>query len=138
MLISKLSWTLLSMILWCSYSSSYIPPYFEMKRLSMKPVISSWANNSEFLYNYNSAFMPMKDNPNMITLLVRVQNLLNDSKTIYDVGPSKIAVSRTIDNNYLTYSYITQDNIIIDIDRDYQSLGAEDPRIVLFNETYYL
>ncbi|CAF4402539.1 unnamed protein product, partial [Adineta steineri] len=42
-------------ILLSSYALSYVPPRIEMKRLSNVPIISSWDNNSDFLYNYNSA-----------------------------------------------------------------------------------
>jgi predicted GH43/DUF377 family glycosyl hydrolase len=109
-----------------------------MKRLSNVPLISSWNNNSDFLYNYNSALMPTVNNSDAVALLVRVQNLKNDSKSIYDVGPSKIALTRSTDSSYLKYTYITEQDIFIDTDQQYQSEGAEDPRIVLFNNTYYL
>ncbi len=138
MISSKIYFVIYLVVIWSSYSLSYVPPRFEMKRLSSEPIISSWNNNSDFLYNYNSAYMPIKDNPNTVTLLVRVQDLLNNSQTIYDVGPSKIAVSHSIDNNHLKYSYITEENIIIDTDQDYQALGSEDPRVVFYNGTYYL
>ncbi|CAF1345969.1 unnamed protein product [Adineta steineri] len=108
-----------------------------MTRRSDLPIISSWDKNSDFLYNYNSAFMPMKDDSNAVTLLVRVQDLL-DNSSIYNVGPSKIAVSRSIDANHLKYSHVRHEDIIIDIDQDYQALGAEDPRVVLHNGVYYL
>ena len=121
-----------------SYSLSYVPPRIEMKRLSDVPIISSWNNNSDFLYNYNSAFMPTVNDPDAAALLVRVQNLHNGSTSIYDVGPSKIALSRSMDSSHLSYTRITQQDIIIDNDREYQSIGVEDPRIVLFNNTYYL
>ena len=104
-----------------------------MTRLSNVPLISSWNNNSDFLYNYNSAFMPSINDPNAAALLVRVQNLRNGSKSIYDVGPSKIALSRSIDNSYLQYTYITEQDIIIDNDRDYQAIGVEDPRVLFGN-----
>ncbi len=126
------------MVLWSSYSFSYVPPHLEMTRLSTKPILSTWNNNSDFLYNYNSAFMPIMNDPNAVALLVRVQDLLNDSKSMYDVGPSKIAVSHSMDKDHLTYSHITEENILIDTDQDYQALGAEDPRVVFFNGTYYL
>ena len=110
-----------------------------MKRLSTKPIISSWDNNSDFLYNYNSAYMPVINDPNAIALLVRVQDLQNSSSTsIYDVGPSRIAVSHSINNDPLKYSHISEENIIIDTDLEYQEFGAEDPRVVFFNGTYYL
>ncbi len=121
-----------------SYSLSYVPPRIEMTRLSNVPLISSWNNNSDFLYNYNSAFMPTVNDSDAVALLVRVQNLTNTSKSIYDVGPSKLALSRSIDNTYLKYTYITQQDVIIDTDQEFQALGAEDPRIVLFNNTYYV
>ena len=82
--------------------------------------------------------MPLINDPSAVTLLVRVQNLLNDSKTIYDVGPSKIAVSRSLGRDHLKYSDIREQNVLIDTDRDYQSLGVEDPRVVLYNNIYYL
>ncbi|CAF0792849.1 unnamed protein product [Rotaria sordida] len=138
MALLKLNMILFLMILFTSYSLSYIPPCIKMKRLSNVPIISSWNNNSDFLYNYNSAFMPIINDSDAIALLVRVQNLSNNSKTIYDVGPSKIALSRNIDSTYLKYTYITEQDIIIDTDQEYQSIGVEDPRIVLFNNTYYL
>jgi predicted GH43/DUF377 family glycosyl hydrolase len=134
----KLNISLLLVVLLGSSCLSYVPPRFEMKRLSNVPLISSWNNNSDFLYNYNSAFMPTVNNSDAVALLVRVQNLKNGSKSIYDVGPSKIALSRSTDSSYLKYTYITEQDIIIDNDREYQTVGAEDPRIVLFNNTYYL
>jgi predicted GH43/DUF377 family glycosyl hydrolase len=134
----ELNFSLFLILLLGSSSLSYVPPRFEMKRLSNVPLISSWNNNSDFLYNYNSAFMPTVNNSDAVALLVRVQNLKNGSKSIYDVGPSKIALSRSTDSSYLKYTYITEQDIIIDNDREYQSEGAEDPRIVLFNNTYYL
>ncbi len=134
----ELNFSLFLIVLLGSSSLSYVPPRFEMKRLSNVPLISFWNNNSDFLYNYNSAFMPTVNNSDAVALLVRVQNLKNGSKSIYDVGPSKIALSRSTDSSYLKYTYITEQDIIIDNDREYQSEGAEDPRIVLFNNTYYL
>lgn len=134
----NLNIALLLGVLCISYGFAYVPPRIEVNRLSSTPIISSWDNNSDFLYNYNSAFMPTVNDPDAVALLVRVQNLRNDSKTIYDVTGSKIAVSRSIDNTYLKYTHISQKDIIIDSDREYQSLGVEDPRIVLFNNTYYL
>jgi predicted GH43/DUF377 family glycosyl hydrolase len=134
----KFNLILFLVLLFTSYSFSYVPPRLEMKRLSNLPIISSWNNNSDFLYNYNSAFMPTINDPNAVALLVRVQNLKNGSKSIYDVGPSRLAVSRSTDDSLLKYTYITQKDVIIDIDREYQAIGAEDPRIVLFNNTYYL
>jgi predicted GH43/DUF377 family glycosyl hydrolase len=134
----ELNFSLFLILLLGSSSLSYVPPRFEMKRLSNVPLISSWNNNSDFLYNYNSAFMPTVNNSDAVALLVRVQNLKNGSKSIYDVGPSKIALSRSTDSSYLKYTYITEQDIIIDNDREYQSEGAEDPRIVLYNNTYYL
>jgi predicted GH43/DUF377 family glycosyl hydrolase len=134
----KLILVLFLAVLLSSYSLSYTPPRIEMKRLSNVPIISSWDNNSDFLYNYNSAFMPSINDPNAAALLVRVQNLRNGSKSIYDIAPSKIALSRSTDSSYLKYTRITQQDVIVDTDRDYQANGAEDPRIVLSGNTYYL
>ena len=124
--------------LWSSHGQSYVPPRVEMKRLSDQPIISSWDFNSDFLYNYNSAFMPTINDPDAVTLLVRVQDQLDNPTSIYDVGPSKIAVSRSMGDNHLTYSHIANENVIIDTDIDIQSHGAEDPRVVLHGNTYYL
>jgi predicted GH43/DUF377 family glycosyl hydrolase len=134
----KLNVSVFLVVLLVSSNLSYVPPRFEMKRLSNDPLISSWNNNSVFLYNYNSAFMPTVNNSDAAALLVRVQNLRNDSKTIYDVGPSKLALTRNTDSSYLKYTYISEQDVFIDTDREFQSLGVEDPRIVLFNNTYYL
>ncbi|CAF1294089.1 unnamed protein product [Adineta ricciae] len=123
---------------WSSASSAYVPPSFQMKRVSDQPIISAWDKNSDFLYNYNVAFMPTVSNPDIATLLVRVQDLNTNPATIYDVGPSKIAVSQSTDGSYLKYSHVTQDDIIIDTDIPERSFGAEDPRVVLHEGTYYL
>ncbi|CAF1167161.1 unnamed protein product [Adineta ricciae] len=125
-------------ILLCSTNLSYVPPRLEMKRLSNIPIISSWNNNSAFLYNYNSAFMPTINDSDAVALLVRVQNLHSGSKSIYDVGPSRLALSRSLDDTHLKYSYISEQDVLIDTDREYQAIGVEDPRIVLYNNTYYL
>jgi predicted GH43/DUF377 family glycosyl hydrolase len=124
--------------LWSSHGQPYVPPRMTMERLSDKPIISFWEHHSDFLYNYNSAFMPTINDADAVTLLVRVQDQLDNPTSIYDVGPSKIAVSRSMDENHLFYSYITDDNVIIDTDIDYQSRGVEDPRVVLHGDTYYL
>jgi predicted GH43/DUF377 family glycosyl hydrolase len=134
----KMNVILIFMIFFNSYCFSYVPPRIEMKRLSSEPLISSWNNNSDFLYNYNSAFLPTVNDTDAAALLVRVQDLKNGSKSIYDVSPSRLAVSRSTDRNYLNYTYITHQDVIIDTDREFQALGVEDPRIVLFNETYYV
>jgi predicted GH43/DUF377 family glycosyl hydrolase len=134
----KLNVILFLVVLLISYSLSYVPPRLEMKRLSSEPLISSWNNNSVFLYNYNSGFMPAINDTDPGALLVRVQNLQNGSKSIYDVGPSKLALSRSTDSTYLKYTYITEQDVIIDTDQEFQVLGVEDPRVVLFNNTYYV
>jgi len=134
----KLNIILFLVVLLISYSLSYVPPRLEMKRLSNVPLISSWNNNSVFLYNYNSGFMPAVNDTDPGALLVRVQNVKNGSKSIYDVGPSKLALSRSTDSSYLKYTYITEQDVIMDTDQEFQVLGVEDPRVVLFNNTYYV
>jgi len=134
----KLNIILFLVVLLISYSLSYVPPRLEMKRLSNVPLISSWNNNSVFLYNYNSGFMPAVNDTDPGALLVRVQDLNNGSKSIYDVGPSKLALSRSTDSSYLKYTYITEQDVIMDTDQEFQVLGVEDPRVVLFNNTYYV
>jgi predicted GH43/DUF377 family glycosyl hydrolase len=134
----KLIINLFLVVLWSSCTLSYTPPRIEMTRLSNVPLISSWNNNSDFLYNYNSAFMPTVNDSGAAALLVRVQNLRNGSKSIYNAGPSKIALSRSTDSSYLKYTYISEQDVIIDTDREFQALGVEDPRLVLFNNTYYV
>lgn len=134
----KVSIITLLLILIDQTDSSYTPPRLEIKRLSNTPIISSWNNDSTFLYNYNSAFMPMWNDTDSATLLVRVQNLRSDAKSIYDAGPSKIAWSQTVDSSYLKYTPITKNNIIIDNNQEYQLFGVEDPRVVFFDNTYYL
>ena len=138
MAVLKMNLSLFLVVLLSSSSLSYVPPRFEMKRLSNVPIISSWNNNSDFLYNYNSAFMPSVNNSDAVALLVRVQNVKNGSRGIYNVGPSKLALSRSTDSSYLQYTYITEQDVLIDTDREDQALGVEDPRIVLFNNTYYV
>jgi len=134
----KLNIILFLVVLLNSYGLSYVLPRIEMTRLSNVPIISSWNNDSVFLYNYNSAFMPTANDPDAVALLVRVQNLRNDSKSIYDVGPSRLALSRSIDSSHLKYTPITEQDILIDTDQEFQKFGVEDPRIVLYGNTYYL
>jgi hypothetical protein len=43
--------------------------------------------------------MPTVNNSDAVALLVRVQNLKNGSKSIYDIGPSKLALSRSTDSD---------------------------------------
>lgn len=119
-------------------AGAYVPPYIEVTRLSNQPIISSWSNNSEFLYNYNCAYMPTINDPHAVSLLVRVQNLRKGATTIYDVGPSLVALTHSIDPNHLEYTRITQSDIILDLSEEYQSLGVEDPRVVVAGDTYYV
>jgi predicted GH43/DUF377 family glycosyl hydrolase len=118
-------------------TSSYNPPKITVHRLSQQPIISFWLNQSQFRFNYNSAFLPLPDGTN--ALVVRVQDLLPNATSNYDVGPSKLAVVRQLNNNPIEYEYIHNEQIIIDSeDRSYQIAGVEDPRITIINGTYYL
>jgi len=118
-------------------TSSYNPPKITIHRLSQQPIISFWLNQSQFRFNYNSAFLPLPDGT--IALVVRVQDLLPNATSNYDVGPSKLAVVRQLNNNPTEYEYIHNEQIIIDSeDRSYQIAGVEDPRITIINGTYYL
>jgi predicted GH43/DUF377 family glycosyl hydrolase len=118
-------------------NSSYIPPKITVRRLSQEPIISFWLNQSQFRFNYNSAFLPLPDDS--IALVVRVQDLLPNATSNYDVGPSKLAVVRQLGNNYTAYEYANSEKIIIDSeDRSYQVAGVEDPRVTIVNGTYYL
>jgi len=134
----KLNIILFLVVFLSSYGLSYVLPRIEMTRLSNVPIISSWNNDSVFLYNYNGAFMPTANDPDAVALLMRVQNLRNDSTSIYDAGISRLALSRSIDNTHLKYTYITEQDILIDADQEFQAMGVEDPRIVLFGNTIYL
>ncbi|CAF3307751.1 unnamed protein product [Rotaria socialis] len=117
--------------------SSYIPPKITVRRLSYNPIISFWHNQSQFRFNYNSAFISLSDDS--IALVVRVQDLLPNATSNYDVGPSKLALVRKRDSKQNEFEYIRSEHIIIDSeDRPYQVAGVEDPRIVLANGTYYL
>ncbi|CAF1081612.1 unnamed protein product [Adineta steineri] len=116
---------------------SYIPPKITIQRLSKQPIISYWSNQSQFRFNYNSAFLPLPDGS--IALVVRVQDLLPNATSNYDVGPSKLAIVRQLKNSLTKYEYVHSEQIIIDSDdRPYQVAGVEDPRITIVNGTYYL
>lgn len=114
----------------------YKAPKITMKRLTNAPVISNWQGQSDFLYNYNAAHIPLQEND--FALAVRVQDLLPHHKTIYDVGPSKIVLVKNINGSMLDYEYVSSKNIIIDADIPEQEAGAEDPRVILHNGTYYM
>jgi predicted GH43/DUF377 family glycosyl hydrolase len=116
--------------------TSYKAPRVLVKRLTTSPVISHVHKQSDFLYNYNSALIPLANND--FALAVRVQDLNPHPKSIYDVGPSKIAISKRIMQSNLNYTYISHADVIIDSDIPEQEAGAEDPRVVLHNGTYYM
>ncbi|CAF4720118.1 unnamed protein product, partial [Rotaria magnacalcarata] len=78
---------------------------------------------------YNSAFISLPDDS--IALVVRVQDLLPNATSNYDVGPSKLALVRKLDTKQNEFEYIHSEHIIIDSeDQPYQVAGVEDPRIV--------
>jgi predicted GH43/DUF377 family glycosyl hydrolase len=111
-------------------------PKITVKRLSHLPVIAHVQKQSDFLYNYNSAYVPLDSDD--FALAVRVQNLNPNPKSIYDVGPSKIAIAKPIGKSLFNYTYISESNVIIDSDIPEQEAGAEDPRVVLHDKTYYM
>ncbi|UJR23910.1 hypothetical protein I4U23_026882 [Adineta vaga] len=118
-------------------SWTYIPPKITVRRLSDQPIISFWSNQSQFRFNYNSAFLPLPDGS--IALVVRVQDLLPNATSNYDVGPSKLAIVKQVDKSLTDYEYVHNAQIIIDSeDRPYQIAGVEDPRITIINGSYYL
>ncbi|KAL0489939.1 hypothetical protein AKO1_005489 [Acrasis kona] len=105
------------------------------ERLSQEPLINYFKGDSEYLYNYNSAVLLTPDKK--VYLAVRVQNLVDKPKDIYNVGPSYIAIASQ--KNHTTFNYISSKDVIIDPkDAPYQGYGCEDPRIATVGDTYYM
>eukprot|EP01028_Stygiella_incarcerata_P005343 TRINITY_DN22606_c0_g1_i1.p1 TRINITY_DN22606_c0_g1~~TRINITY_DN22606_c0_g1_i1.p1 ORF type:complete len:366 (+),score=78.61 TRINITY_DN22606_c0_g1_i1:49-1146(+) len=121
-----------------SGDAQYSPPNITIQRLNdQKPIMD--ASMSDFLYNYNTAWVPNARH-GMEGLLVRVQNLTQDAKTRYDVGPSSIALSYSVDGIHFSPIFSPEDVVLSPDQEWYQRLGAEDPRVA-FDEktgTYYV
>jgi len=142
-----------------------------VERLSKEPILSFWSpegtsNNTQWRYNYNAAYLPTTNDPGSKwrgydALAVRVQNLIPLAKSIYDVGPSEIALTMgkctttttttttttmmMMDDNHKSFctfnASMLTDYVMIkpgDDPSGKQSMGCEDPRIVHHNGTLYM
>lgn len=116
-----------------------------------QPVISSLypdgtPGGSDFLYNYNAAYMPLfQDDRREGSLLVRVQDLVPNATSPYDVGPSKIAIayleSISQGAKAVVFDYLPSSQVIIEPSSPADALGTEDPRVSFspfHNDTYFL
>jgi hypothetical protein len=85
---------------------AYKPPSVSVRRLSSDPVLSF--QNSDFQYNYNAAVLPL---PGIdLALAARVQNIAKGAKSIYETGPSAIAVA-TSRNGFSNFTRITKNGM---------------------------
>jgi predicted GH43/DUF377 family glycosyl hydrolase len=104
-------------------------PQITVTRLRNTSIIS--ADNSQFTYNYNTAFFPsFESGVEKYGLMVRVQN--TNSTNPYDVLNSKLAVATSSDG----YSFSTVTNADVVFGNDH--IAYEDPRIVYYNDIYYM
>jgi len=104
------------------------------------PVIDSRRGDSEFVYNYNCAAVPLQGGA--IALLVRCQNLTNP-KDQYSTGPSVLGLTRmkgSFNEDNISFEKITKASVVFEPTLPDENFGTEDPRIVLRNKTgeYYL
>lgn len=90
------------------------------QRLSSEPLISSLLNNSDFLWNYNAAYMPN----GLDALLVRVQNMPTNATSPYQTTPSKLAYVSLADK-----VNVSQQSIVFQPDSPADNYGTEDPRV---------
>jgi len=100
------------------------------------PIISSQNHGqSTFLFNYNTAYVPMYDTSKQLShaLLVRCQN-----QTAGTLGPSMF--SFTAQTGHGKYQPITDNNIVFRPTTPEESYGTEDPRVAYQQSTgtYYM
>lgn len=109
-------------------------PTVTAERLTELPLISN--KTSEFLYNYNCANFPRPPYPRPSRsrpdggdcLAVRVQNLAPNAKSIYDVGPSFLALSCGEEGSGV-YSKVRESDVFASSSNGFSSFAVEDPRI---------
>lgn len=85
------------------WEGDYVPSII-IRRLSTDfpafGVVDGSIKTSKFKYNYNAAYIPQVTGGITFAMAIRVQDLIPNAKTIYDVGPSSIAVTMTRDEFY--------------------------------------
>ena len=102
-------------------------------RLSDQPIVSS-KNGSYWKYNYNAAVFTKN---NQVGLVVRVQNLLNDSEPFIPTA-SHLAVSTVTFANDGTVSATPTTKDTTPLMPPAETKGTEDPRITFKDGIYYL
>ncbi|KAM9958404.1 hypothetical protein ACTFIW_001266 [Dictyostelium discoideum] len=125
---------------------------------SFKLQANNPSDESPWLYNYNVAYCPFVppeivkqyNNPTNSNLIigaaVRVQNLTNNPTNIYSVGPSSIVFTfgvcenQDINNCKFNATNLSDPDYLITGPQssNFQYIGAEDPRIVMVNQTIYM
>jgi hypothetical protein len=141
----------------CAVSGSIASRYVvTVKRLNGgRPIVSSQHGHgsgeggSTFLYNYNTAFVPLPDQKpgKMGALLVRCQNLSQGAQDPYSVGPSKIAfasirtpLAEVAKGTRVEVDFISSQSVVIEPEeRNNDMFGTEDPRVAFDERTgeYY-
>ncbi|KAN0009424.1 hypothetical protein ACTFIU_006714 [Dictyostelium citrinum] len=114
------------------------------------------SDESSWLYNYNVAYCPFvppeiikQYNPTndlIFGAAVRVQNLTNNPTNIYSVGPSSIVFTfavcenQDLNNCKFNATNLSDPDYLITGPQssDFQYIGAEDPRIVMVDQTIYM
>ena len=104
-----------------------------VSRYSQTPLLSN-ASGSAWNFNYNSAAYIQDD---QIQLMVRSQNLKNQSEP-FSVGPSYLTSSTVTINKVLSANATQATSVAFGPDGPDETCGTEDPRIALYNGTYYM
>mmetsp|Transcript_16335 Transcript_16335/g.41422 ORF Transcript_16335/g.41422 Transcript_16335/m.41422 type:complete len:444 (-) Transcript_16335:117-1448(-) len=134
-------------------SSSALPTGIWMKRVANNPIISN--KTSEFLYNYNCANLPthissatcksrinhsiegskLIPDSDGVCLAVRVQNLVANAASIYDVGPSYLSLACSVGRG--DFDPVLIDNVFGSAEQGWSDYAVEDPRIALLPDGSY-
>ena len=100
-----------------------------------EPIVSSALSQGRCKFPYNAAMFPdnvLAGSKHMFGSLVRCQNL---TKPPYDVTPSVMCSARI----NKTGESATQDlQVVFEAKEDFERCGTEDPRVALWNGTYFL
>jgi len=127
----------------CGNSSS--ENIVQLESLKPRPIISYLDGTSDFMQNFNPAYIPPSPSSPISGLLVRVQNCTAIPGTCAYCGfeqckgepsPSVFAFSARQSDG--SFGHLTAESIVFRGASAAESLSVEDPRVTLYNGTYYM
>jgi len=101
------------------------------------PFFTSQKNQSSFLWNYNTAYVPLSATQD--GLMIRVQNP-SINKTQNGAGPSSLAFARFLDSDNLAIENVDSQSVMLSPEEPWELLGVEDPRVAYraLDGTYFM